>query len=45
MNLHYCKLAPDCNWCSVKHCPYEKLEDDMEDLEIMSEILDEEGDE
>lgn len=45
MNMHYCKLAPDCNWCNVPFCPYEKMEDDIEDEEIMAAILDDEEDE
>ena len=36
-NLHYCKLAEDCNWCNVKHCPYEKLNDPYAEMEILYE--------
>lgn len=36
-NMHYCKLAEDCNWCSVPFCPYEKDDEpfDESELEIM----------
>lgn len=40
-NLHYCKLAEDCNWCNVPFCPYEKLDDDDPGWDQMAEIEEE----
>ena len=31
LNLHYCNLSDDCYTCRVPFCPYEKLDDYVQD--------------